>query len=46
MKKMMMVLMVIVSMSVASFAETVILMDNGTEIAFADTTSKQSQKLI
>ena len=46
MKKIIMVLMMVVSMSVAAFAETVILMDNGTEIAFADTTSKESQRII
>ena len=45
-KKIIAVLMVLITMSVAAFAETVILMDTGTEIAFADTTSMESQRLI
>lgn len=46
MKKILAVLMVLITMSVASFAETVILANTGTEIAFADTTSRESQRLI
>ena len=50
MKKIIAVLMILVTMSVAScvaaFAETVILMDTGTELAFTDTTSIETQKLI
>lgn len=46
MKKILAVLMVLITMSVASFAETVILMDTGTEIVFTDTSSMESQRLI
>lgn len=46
MKKIVAVLMVLITMSVASFAEIVILANTGTEIAFADTTSRESQRLI
>ena len=46
MKKILAVLMVLITMSVASFAETVILMNTGTEIAFTDTSSIESQRLI
>ena len=46
MKKIIAVLMVLVTMSVAAFAEIVILMDTGTELAFTDTTSIETQKLI
>lgn len=47
MKKIIMVLMmVLITMSVSVFAEAVILANTGTEIAFTDTTSRESQRLI
>ena len=46
MKKIIAVLMMVVSMSFAAFAETIILMDTGTEVAFTDTTSRATQKAI
>lgn len=41
-----MVLMMVFGLSVAVFAETVFLTNTGTEVAFTDTTSRESQKLI
>lgn len=46
MKKMFLILMMVISMSFAAFAETIILMDTGTEVAFTDTTSRETQKAI
>lgn len=46
MKKMIMILMMVFGLSVASFAETVFLMNTGTEVVFTDTTSRESQRLI
>ena len=42
----MMVLMMVVTMSVAAFAEATLLWNTGTEIAFADSSSMESQRLI
>ena len=46
MKKIIAVLMVLITMSVASFAEATLLWNTGTEIAFADSSSMESQRLI
>ena len=40
-----MILMMVFGLS-AAFAETIILMDTGTEVAFTDTTSRETQKAI
>ena len=46
MKKILTVLMMVFGLSAAAFAETILLMNTGTEIAFTDSSSIESQRLL